>query len=119
MSRLLNDLRAAWRVIRRGRATSFFAILAFALGTGITTAVFSLFYGVLLKPLPYPNPDELVAVYDTQPACKTCPASFEKYTEWKQRNQVFQAVGGSWNPLVAVTGVGEPERVPAVRATAS
>jgi len=69
--------------------------------------------------LPYPNPDELVAVYDTQPACPTCPASFEKYIEWKQRNQVFQAIGGSWNPLVVVTGMGDPERVQAVRATAS
>ena len=119
MSRLVNDTRAAWRVIRRGRATSLFAILAFALGTGITTAVFSLFYGVLLKPLPYPNPDELVAVYDTQPACKTCPASFEKYIEWKTRNQVFQAIGGSWTPLVVITGQGEPERIQAARATAT
>ena len=119
MSRLINDSRAAWRVIRRGRATSAFAVLAFALGTGITTAVFSLFYGVLLKPLPYPNSDELVAVYDTQPACKTCPASFEKYIEWKTRNQVFQAIGGSWAPLVVITGQGEPERIQAVRATAT
>src|SRR5262249_56847644 len=71
------------------------------------------------KQLPYPNPDELVMVYDTQPACSTCPASFEKYTEWKQRNQVFQAIGGSWAPLVVVTGMGEPERVQAVRATAT
>jgi putative ABC transport system permease protein len=119
MSRFLNDVSTAGRVVVRGRATTIFAVLAFALGTGVTTAVFSLFYGVLLKPLPYPNPDELVMVYDTQPACSTCPASFEKYTEWKQRNQVFQAIGGSWNPLVVVTGLGEPERVPAVRATAS
>ena len=70
-----------------------FAVLAFALGTGMTTAVFSLFYGVLLKPLPYPNPDELVMVYDTQPACTTCPASFEKYTEWKHAQS---GVPGDW-----------------------
>jgi putative ABC transport system permease protein len=106
-------------VVIRGRATTVFAVLAFALGTGITTAVFSLFYGVLLKPLPYPNPDQLVVVYDTQPACSTCPASFEKYTEWKQRNQVFQAIGGSWAPLVVVTGLGEPERVQGIRATST
>ncbi|HKV98978.1 MAG TPA: ABC transporter permease [Vicinamibacterales bacterium] len=117
MSRFLSDAKSAWRVMSRGRATTVFAVLAFALGTGITTAVFSLFYGVLIKPLPYPNPDELVVVYDTQPACSTCPASFEKYTEWRQRNQVFQAMGGSFNPLVVVTGLGDPERVQAVRAT--
>ena len=119
MSRFRNDVRTAWRVVVRGRATTIFAVLAFALGIGVTTAVFSLFYGVLLKPLPYPNPDELVVVYDTQPACKTCPASFEKYIDWKTRNQVFQAIGGSWNPLVVVTGLGEPERVQAARATAT
>ncbi len=119
MSRLLNDVRSAARVVKRGRVTTVFAILAFALGTGITTAVFSLFYGVLLKPLPYPDPDALVVVYDTQPACKTCPASYEKYVEWKTRNQVFQAIGGSWAPLVVVTGQGEPERLQGIRATAT
>lgn len=59
---------------------SALAVLAFALGIGITSAVFSIFNSVLLKPLPFPNPDELVLVYDTQPACSTCPASFPKYT---------------------------------------
>jgi hypothetical protein len=44
-------------------------IVAFALGIGVSTAVFSVFSGVLLRPLPYPKPDQLVRVYDTQPAC--------------------------------------------------
>ncbi len=117
MSRWMGDVRAAWRVATRGRGTTVFAVLAFALGTGITTAVFTLFYGVLLKPLPYPNPDQLVVVYDTQPACKTCPASFEKYTEWRQRNSVFQSMGGSFTSLVVITGNGEPERIAAAGAT--
>jgi hypothetical protein len=52
------------------------AILAFALGIGVTTAVFSIFSGVLLSPLPFPDPEQLVSVYGTQPACATCPASF-------------------------------------------
>ena len=74
MTRTMQDLRLAWRALLRLRAVNAFAVVAFALGIGITTAVFSLFYGVLLKPLPFPNPDELVIVYDTQPACTTCPA---------------------------------------------
>jgi putative ABC transport system permease protein len=112
-------LHPAWRALRRGRALSLFAVLAFALGIGVTTAVFTLFYGVLLKPLPFPDPDALVLVYDTQPACTTCPASYEKHLDWKTRNTVFAAMGGSTTELRVVTGIGDPERVPASRVTAS
>ena len=119
MTRTLQDLRLAWRSVTRLRTVNAFAVLAFALGIGITTAVFSLFYGVLLKPLPFPDPDELVIVYDTQPACTTCPASFEKHHDWKSRSTSFAAMGGSFTPLVVVTGAGDPERVPAAGATAS
>ncbi len=114
---MLDDLRNAWRTLRRGRGLSTLAVLAFALGIGVTTAVFTLFYGVLLKPLPFPNPDELVMVYDVQPACKTCPASYEKHIDWKTRNSVFAAMGGSTNEARVVTGQGEPERVGASRVT--
>ena len=65
MTRILQDLRLAFRALMRLRAVNAFAVVAFALGIGITTAVFSLFYGVLLKPLPYPNPGELAILYDT------------------------------------------------------
>ena len=88
-------MKFAIRTAIRSRSVALLAILAFALGIGVTTAVFSIFYGVLLAQLPYPKPDELVMVYDTQPACATCPASYPKYIDWKTRNQVFSAVGGS------------------------
>jgi putative ABC transport system permease protein len=119
MTRFAVDLRLARRALRRGRAITAFAVVAFALGIGITTAVFSLFYGVLLKPLPFPEPDRLVVVYDTQPACTTCPASFEKHIDWKTRNTVFEALGGSQSTTAVITGVGEPERVTMAPATAS
>jgi predicted permease len=119
MSRLLLDLRVALRTLVRARFVSVLAIVAFALGIGVTTAVFSIFNSVLLRPLPYPQPEALVAVYDTQPACATCPASFPKYTDWKARNQVFSAIGGSTGGSVVMTGTGEPTRVRAMSTTAS
>src|SRR4029453_6415517 len=119
MTRVLKDLHLAWRSLTRVRAINAFIIVAFALGIGITTAVFSLFYGVLLKPLPYPDPDQLVVVYDTQPGVTACPASFEKHQDWKTRSTAFVAMGGSFAPMVVVTGAGEPERVQAAGATAS
>jgi putative ABC transport system permease protein len=113
------DLRIAARRIGRARFVSFLAILAFALGIGVTTAVFSIFNGVLLRPLPFPEPEKIVAVYDTQPACKTCPASFPKYHDWRERNQVFAAIGGSNQSSFVLTGTGDPVRVRVLSTTAS
>ena len=72
---MILELKSAGRTLTRSRFVSILAIVAFALGIGITTAVFSIFNGVLLQPLPYPHPEQLVVVYGTQPACSTCPAS--------------------------------------------
>ncbi|MEZ5319427.1 MAG: ABC transporter permease [Vicinamibacterales bacterium] len=119
MSRLWLDVRHAVKALGRGRATTMLAVLVFALGIGATTAVFSIFYSVLLKPLPYPDPDRLVLVYDTQPACTTCPASLPKYDLWRTRNTVMAALGGSATGNVIVTGDGDPERVPSARVTPS
>lgn len=119
MSKFASDCRFALRSLVRMRSVALFAAAAFALGIGITTAVFSLFYGVLLRPLPFPDPDKLVVVYGTQPACSTCPASFEKYNDWKTRNHVFSVIGGSTAQQAVVTEPGEPERISIVRTTAS
>ncbi|HEX6975156.1 MAG TPA: ABC transporter permease, partial [Vicinamibacterales bacterium] len=119
MARLAQDFRYAFRTFVRGRSVTVLAVIAFALGIGVTTAVFSIFNSVLLKPLPYPDPDQLVVVYDTQPACATCPASFPKYHDWKDRSQDFAAIGGSTPAPLVLTGYGDPERVAAMSTTAS
>jgi putative ABC transport system permease protein len=119
MGRLGQDIRYAVRTSIRTPSIAILAVLAFALGIGVTTAVFSIFNGVLLAPLPFPNPQELVAVYGTQPACATCPASFPKYNDWKTRNQVFAAMGGSTGASFVLTGVGSPEQVTGASTTAS
>src|SRR5260221_9015608 len=119
MSRVMLDLKVAVRSVIRSTFVSTLAIVAFALGIGVTTAVFSIFSGVLLAPLPYPESDRLVAVYDVQPACATCPASFPKYHDWKERNQVFSAIGGSMGGADVLTGAGDPVRLRAAVTTAS
>ena len=108
MSRLILDLKVAARTAVRARFVSVLAVVAFALGIGVTTAVFSIFNGVLLAPLPFPHPEQLVMVYDTQPACATCPASFPKYHDWRERNQVFSAIGGASGGSFVMTGHGDP-----------
>src|SRR6202162_4025004 len=119
MSRLIMDLKVAARTAVRARFVSVLAVIAFALGIGVTTAIFSIFSGVLLAPLPFPQPERLVMVYDTQPACSTCPASFPKYHDWRERNQVFSAIGGSMGGSFVLTGSGDPVRVRAAPTTAS
>jgi putative ABC transport system permease protein len=112
-------VRHALRTLLRARFVTTLAVIAFALGIGVTTAVFTIFHGVLLQPLPFPDEHELVRVYDTQPACATCPASFPKYHDWKERNTVFEAMAGAAPASLVLSGAGESERVAAVRATAS
>src|SRR5688500_1994482 len=119
MGRVRQDLRYALRTALRTKSVAVLAVVAFALGIGVTTAVFSIFNGVLLAPLPFPDPDALVAVYGTQPACATCPASFPKYYDWKTRNQVFAAMGGSTQAGFVMTGLGAAEQVSGLATTAS
>ena len=106
MARLAHDFRIAARSVLRSRFVTVMAVLALALGIGVTTAVFSIFNGVLLRPLPFPSPDQLVMVFDTQPSCATCPASFPKYLDWKTRSSVFAVIGGSMNSSATLTGSG-------------
>lgn len=120
MSGWWQDVRLAVRGVVRNRFVSGLAIVAFALGIGVTTAVFSIVNSVLLTPLAYPESERLVLVYDTQPACSTCPASWLKYQDWRSRSAaVFSAIGGAWSRAFVMTGTGEPQRVTAIAATAS
>src|SRR5436190_19187587 len=112
-------LKTAFRSVVRSTFVSTLAIIAFALGIGVTTAVFGIFNGVLLSPLPYPESDRLVAVYDVQPACSTCPASFPKFHDWTERNQVFSAIGGSRGNGFVLTGAGDPVNLRGMMTTAS
>jgi len=119
MARLSLDLKVAIRTVLRNRWVSAVTVRALARGIGVTTAVFSIFDGVLLASLPYPQADRLVMVYDTQPACSTCPASFPKYQDWRTRNHVFSAIGGATGAGFVLTGSGDPVRVRARSTTAS
>ncbi len=115
----LQDLRFALRLFARNPWFAALAVVALALGIGANTAVFSVVNAVLIKPLPFPDPDALVAVYDTQPFCPTCPASFPKYVDWRDQNAVFDAIGGSSPGNSILTGRGNPERIRTARVTAS
>jgi len=120
VDRLLQDVRFGWRLLRRSPGFTASAVLALALGVGATTAVFTLLDRVVLRPLPYPDPDRLVMVWDTNPGKalaheRLSPVTFHDY---RNLNQVFEDAAGWWYPQINVTEPGkDPLRVSTVEAS--
>ena len=119
MNGFWKDIQFGARLLLRTPGVTAAAVVALALGIGANSAVFSVVYGVLLKPLPYPDPERLVAIYDTQPSLSTAPASYPKYIDWRDENRVFEAIGGAQGATAVLTGQGEPERLQKANVTAS
>src|SRR6188472_2944948 len=92
------DLRYALRGLSRRPAFTFAAVLTLAFGIGATTAIFSVVYSVLIKPLPYPNADDLVRIRHPQTAVSTefDEASSNMYLTYRQENRTFSRIG-LWN----------------------
>ena len=115
METILKDSRYALRQLLNHRAFALIAILALALGIGANTAIFSVVNAVLLRPLPYPAPEQLVWIWGTNPL-NDIPkenASYPDYADWRQQAQSFQFMGGFGKTSPILTGgEGEPERLP-------
>jgi hypothetical protein len=106
---------------RLGRTPFFTAVtlLTLAVGIGPNTAIFSVLEGVLLKPLPYPHPEELAAVRLTAPGVniKDLEASPSTYFILREQSRTFQDIGLTTGYSVNITGLGEPEHVPGLAVT--
>jgi predicted permease len=110
---LLHETRHALRRLRKSPAFTATVVLTLALGIGATAAIFSVVDGVLLKPLPYSHPEQLVAVWLTAPGMNTkdlnpSPAT---YFVFRDQNRTFQDLGLYTGVSRNVTGIGEPEHV--------
>jgi len=107
------------RILWKQPALSAVALLTLALGLGATTAIFSVVYGVLLKPLPFQAPDRLVALYHLAPGfgTRTLPQSLATYFTYRDNARVFDDIG-LWNAQdVSVNRRGEPEQLKALIVT--
>jgi predicted permease len=124
LDNLLRDLRYSARGLLRNPLFTVVAILTLAIGIGANTAVFSVVDGVLLKPLPYPDPEELVSIWHDAPGAPGITAlagglnfSPSMFVTYREENRSFSTVG-LWQPATAsVTGLAEPEEVPAALVT--
>jgi putative ABC transport system permease protein len=122
ISTLVQDVRHAWRTWRRTPMLAAAAILTLALGVGANTAVFSVVHGVLLRPLPYPDADRLVEVFEDNSRAGGGPffrVSLLNYLSWVERSQSFEALAAFNGRDFTLTEHGDPERIFGGAVTAS
>jgi predicted permease len=117
---MLQDLKYAVRGIAKRPAFAALVVATLALGIGANTAMFSIVHAVLLKPLPYERPDELVYMYGAFKLGNQASVSPPDYLDYRDRNSVFSSLAArTIYGTVVLTGSGEPERVRASIATAN
>jgi putative ABC transport system permease protein len=105
------DVRYAVRMLRRSPAFTIVAVLTLALGIGANSAIFTVINGVLLRQLPYPEPDRLVGIVQRHTSFGSEIATWPDYLDWRDRSPSLQSVAGAWARIYNLTGVDEPERL--------
>ncbi|MBZ5523660.1 MAG: ABC transporter permease [Acidobacteriia bacterium] len=113
MENLLHDIRYALRLLRKSPGFAIAAVLTLALGMGANTVMFSVLNTVLLRPLPYPQPDRLVQIWETEPRQGEMrgPVSPYNFLEWRKHSHTFSEIATfDYNPLV-LTGLTTPRRI--------
>jgi putative ABC transport system permease protein len=118
---MLHDLQFAFRQLLKSPGFSLVAILTLALAIGANTAIFSAIDAVLLHPLPYPDPNQLVIVQETLPrySLHGIAPTAPDYAEFRRQATCFSQIAAVTDAVATLTGDGQPEDVPALRVTAS
>ncbi|HYL98797.1 MAG TPA: ABC transporter permease, partial [Blastocatellia bacterium] len=119
MDGLIHDLRYGFRTLLKTPAFTIVAVLTLALGIGANAAIFSFVDGVLLKPLPYPDPDKILLIWEKPPGGERNGVSTLNYLDWHNQNKVFQYTAAVTGKPVSLSGTGQPERLNAQTVSAS
>jgi putative ABC transport system permease protein len=116
---LFQDLRFALRMLRKSPGFSSVAVLTLALGIGANTAIFSVVYAVLLRPLPYRNPGQLVTMFESnlQKGIKEAGCSYVDFTAWQEQSGAFSFIAGAAFHDLTFTGRGEPSELDTIVVT--
>jgi len=108
---LAQDLHYALRTLRKSPGFTAVAILTLALGIGANSALFSVVNGVLLSPLPYPEPERLVAAYTKTRSTDSASVTYLNFLDWEKDNKSFADLGVFRSEDYLLTGVGDSERL--------
>jgi predicted permease len=111
LASLDQDLRYGFRVLAKSPGFSLIAILTLALGIGANTAIFSVVNGVLLNPLPFHKPQQLVSMFQEIPNFKNGSISYPNFVDWRRMNTTFAAMAAYRSTGFNLAGNGEPERL--------
>jgi putative ABC transport system permease protein len=113
------DACYASRLLRKNPGFTAVAIITLALGIGANTAIFSVIYGVLLRPLPYPQADRIgkIWIHFSPQNLPHGPLSVADYFDWRARNHAFEDPAAYTNSFFDLTGINAPEQVPGARVT--
>ena len=117
MDSLLSDLRYAARTLLKSPGFTLVAVVTLALGIGANTALFSVIDAALLRPYPYPEPDQLVRVYATSPRSGDWSASPADFFDWRELTHSFSALAAVNGNSMALSGEGPAEHLLAVSVT--
>ncbi|MGA8598350.1 MAG: ABC transporter permease [Bryobacteraceae bacterium] len=108
---LFHDVRYGLRTLRKSPGFTSAALLTLALGIGATTAIFSVVYAVLLRPLPYKDPSRLIVLNETTPKVGTVSVSYLNFLDWRAQSRAFSEMaavhGGGFN----LAGITQPENI--------
>jgi len=113
LAEMAEDVRYGFRVLRKNVGFTVVAVLTLALGIGANTALFSVVNGVLLNPLPYPEPEQLVTIHESKPNFDTGSISFPNFRDWRKDNKTFSQMAVTRTFAFTLTGLGEAEQVQA------
>jgi putative ABC transport system permease protein len=118
METIWQDIRFGFRMLAKGPAFTVIAVLTLALGIGANTAIFSAVNAILLRPLPYENPERLVFLSEWAQQVPSMSISMANFGDWRSMNTVFESMVAYRTNNVILTGEGEPERLLMRQATA-
>src|SRR5208282_2783430 len=110
MGAMLHDVRYAVRTLSKSRGVTLLVVLTLALGIGATTAIFSVVYGVLLRPLPYAEPDRIMAVSEITSKGARSRLADPNFDDFRDQNHSFQAMAKYIDDIVSVSGASLPTR---------
>ena len=111
------DVKYAARSFRRSPGFAAIAVLTLALGIGATTSIFSVVQTLLIRPLPFPDADRLVAVFATSPTARRDTTSFLDFSDWQRQTHTLSGMAAYRSERFNITGDGTPEPVRGLRVT--
>ena len=111
MQTLWQDFGYGTRILVKNPGFTLIVVLTLALGIGANTALFSVVNGVLLKPLPFHDPDRIVALFEHRVGFERSSISYPNFLDWQRENRTFDALAAYREDDFSITGTGEAEKV--------